>query len=138
MARMRMFASRTIILSSRDLVFAARRFELSYNFFFVHIREGGCKTGGSRLEFRKLSRLPVFAPSGNVDAQSLAAPSDGNGRVRFKKRGDALAKFTDADFDGSHRKHLEFSVHLCVHSYNLALQAFEFSCGSVPTEPFAA
>src|ERR1700756_3205629 len=61
--------------------------------------------------------LRTLSTRGNVDTESLAAPSDSNWSVRFQETGDPFAKLAYADFDRGHRDapHSECTL-MCTHS----------------------
>src|SRR6266513_182932 len=60
--------------------------------------------------------LRTLSTRGNVDTESLAAPSDSNWSVRFQETGDTFAELAHADFDGGHRDapHPECTL-MCTH-----------------------
>jgi hypothetical protein len=70
-----MFASRTIILTSRRLPTPTHLFELSYEFSFFHVGEGFRQPVSGGSEFRKLRCLASFSPRWNIDTQCLATAS---------------------------------------------------------------
>src|SRR5205807_9806258 len=61
------------------------------------------KTVRSFLQFGHMGCLRTLSTCGNVDTESLAAPSDSNWSVRFQETGDPFAELAHADFDRSHR-----------------------------------
>src|SRR5947208_4804442 len=76
--------------------------------------------------------LRTLSTRGNVDTESLAAPSDSNWSVRFQETGDPFAELAHADFDRRHRDapHAECTL-MCTHWQ--ACQDSRGSCsGSVP------
>src|ERR1700722_13120650 len=60
--------------------------------------------------------LRTLSTRGNVDTESLAAPSDSNWSVRFQETGDPFAKLAHADFDRDHRDApLPECTQMCTH-----------------------
>src|SRR6266446_6664391 len=102
-ARIRMFASRTIISAGCALPAATQFLKLRHQFFLINIRECTGKTVRCFLQFGNMGCLRTLSTCGNVDTESLAAPSDSNWSVRFQETGDPFAELAHADFDRSHR-----------------------------------
>src|SRR5438105_10148210 len=76
--------------------------------------------------------LRTLSTRGDVNTESLAAPSDSNWSVRFQETGDPFAELAHADFDRGHgdAPHPECTL-MCTHSQ--ACQDSRDSCsGSVP------
>src|ERR1700758_35449 len=101
-ARIRMFASRTIISAGCALPAAAQFLKLRHQFFLINIREGTGKTVRCFLQFGNMGCLRTLSTCRNVDTESFAAPSNSNWTVRFQETGDPFAKLAHADFDRSH------------------------------------
>src|ERR1700686_901896 len=96
---MRMFASRTIILTRRALPFSTQLFELGYQFFLIYVRQRGRKAVRRRLEFGDIRRSRSLSACGNVNPQSFAAACDGYWGIRFQEAGNSVAKLAHADLD---------------------------------------
>src|ERR1700741_4487411 len=116
-ARIRMFASRTIISAGCALPAATQRLEIGHECVLVNIRECAGKTVRCFLQFGHMGCLRTLSTRGNVDTESLAAPSDRNRSVRFQETGDPFAELPYADFDRGHRDapHSECTL-MCTHS----------------------
>jgi hypothetical protein len=94
-----MFASTTIILAGCALPAATQLLEISHYIFLVNIRECTGKRVRCFLQFGHLGCLRTLSTRGNVDTESLAAPSDSNWSVRFQETGDPFAELAHADSD---------------------------------------
>src|ERR1039458_9589549 len=101
-ARIRMFASSTIISAGFSFPAPARLLKLGEEIFFIDVRECLGKTVRRSLQFGNIGCLGALSTSGNVDAESFAAACDGDGSVRFQETGDAFAELADADFNCGH------------------------------------
>src|ERR1700683_2612048 len=102
MARIRMFASRTIISVLGRFPATAHLFEVGHQLFFINILQCLGKTVCSGLEVARVGRRDMLATGWDIDAESLAPAGDGDGRLRLQKTCDLLAKLTHADLQSSH------------------------------------
>src|ERR1700690_1234195 len=101
-ARIRMFASRTIMSTGGALSAPAKALEVGYQLFFVNLGQGCCKTICRGSQFGEIGFLCALAARRDVDAQSLASPGDGYGDIRFEETGDLFAELAYANFDCGH------------------------------------
>src|SRR5271168_567258 len=114
MPRIRMFASKTIISAGSGSVATPELLELGDKLVFIYVGESHCETISGGFEFGEIGGLGTFAASGDVNAESLAAPRDGNRSIRFEEGGDAFPELAYAYFDGGHHTPL-LNVHTSVH-----------------------
>src|SRR4051812_34906761 len=98
-ARIRMFASRTIISAGGTFCAATELLKFGDEFVLINIGKHLGKPIGSSFELGKIGGLGVLSAGGNVDAQGFTAAGDGNRGIRFEKTGNAFAKLTHADFN---------------------------------------
>src|SRR5580692_7019767 len=103
MARMRMFASRTIISLDSAFSAPAQLLKLGHDLFFINIRKRFGKAVRRGFQLRNMGGLRTLSTCGNVDTESFAVPGNSNRSVRFQESGDPLTKLSHADFDCGHR-----------------------------------
>jgi tRNA threonylcarbamoyladenosine biosynthesis protein TsaB len=108
-----MLASRTIISTSR-LRLAAKLLELSYQFFFVYIRQCFGKPICGGLKVPKICRLDSSSRRRDVNAESLATARDRHWSIRLEKTGKLFAELTHSNFNRRHGT--PPCVHISVHN----------------------